>query len=109
MYKFNRFLKILFLSFQSRILEDASIMCNSWSPRHNVSITLTIILPSSFSHPNRIQHARTILVPVKKNWLARSCHTGGAIKMARGRKKVWKNEGKGSITPVVGFIRNTLP
>lgn len=66
MYKFNRFLKILFLSFQSRILEDASIMCNSWSPRHNVSTTLTIILPSSFSHPNRIQHARTILIYRRK-------------------------------------------
>lgn len=26
-----------FFVLQSRILEDASIMCNSWSPRHNVS------------------------------------------------------------------------
>ncbi|KAK9294915.1 hypothetical protein QLX08_010608 [Tetragonisca angustula] len=26
----------------SRILEDASIMCNSWSPRHNVS-TITLL------------------------------------------------------------------
>ena len=32
-----------------------------------MSITLTIILPSSFSHsPNRIQHARTILIYRRK-------------------------------------------
>lgn len=30
----------IFFILQSRILEDASIMCNSWSPRHNVSTEL---------------------------------------------------------------------
>lgn len=33
------FLFLLTLFFQSRLLEDASIMCNSWSPRTNVSCT----------------------------------------------------------------------
>jgi len=34
----------IFFVLQSRILEDASIMCNSWSPRHNVS-TESLLVP----------------------------------------------------------------
>lgn len=34
----------MFFCFQSRILEDASIMCNSWSPRHNVSLIDLLIV-----------------------------------------------------------------
>ncbi|KAL2740247.1 inhibitory POU protein-like, partial [Vespula squamosa] len=40
----------------SRILEDASIMCNSWSPRHNVTRT-NVYIRQSFI---RSDHGNTI-------------------------------------------------